>query len=167
MPSILVVEQEPHYVERISVALGAEGWRVRVVPTVEQALQAAAAERPDLVMAGTGAPGFDVLTFSFSRRAGGPGVLAIDAGVGAAGSDGADARLAKPFTDEQVVLAVRKAFLAQRPAAAPPPTVDQKLTSHDIFGDVLAEVEGDAPPRPVIAPPRAVPPPLPRPPWPP
>lgn len=163
MPSILVVEQEPHYVERISAALGAEGWRVRVVPTVEQALQAAAAERPDLVMAGTGAPGFDVLTFSFSRRAGGPGVLAIDAGGGAAGSDSADARLAKPFTDEQVVLAVRKALLAQRPAAAPPPPVDQKLTSHDIFGDVLAEVESDMPQRPVIAPPRAVapPPPLP------
>jgi TonB family protein len=160
MPSILVVEQEPHYVERISAALGAEGWRVRVVPSVEQALRAAAAERPDLVVAGTDAPGFDVLTFSFSRRAGGPGVLALDSGPGG-GADGADARLAKPFTDQQMVLAARKALLAhpQPAGAAPPP--DQKLTSHDIFGDVLAEVEGDAPPRPVIAPPRAVPPPPP------
>jgi TonB family protein len=159
MPSILVVEQEPHYVERISAALGAEGWRVRVVPTVEQALQAAAGERPDLIVAGTDAPGFDVLTFSFSRRAGGPGVLALETGGGSA--DGADGRLAKPFTDQQIVLAARKALLAHhQPAAAPPPP-DQKLTSHDIFGDVLAEVEGDAPPRPVIAPPRAVPPPAP------
>lgn len=163
MPSILVVEQEPHSVERISAALSAEGWRVRVVPTVEQALQAAAGERPDLIVAGTDAPGFDVLTFSFSRRAGGPGVLALEAGggsaAGAAVADGADSRLAKPFTDQQIVLAARKALLAhQQPAAAPPPP-DQKLTSHDIFGDVLAEVEGDAPPRPVIAPPRAVPPP--------
>jgi TonB family protein len=158
MPSILVVEQEPHYVERISAALGAEGWRVRVVPTVEQALQAAAGERPDLIVAGTDAPGFDVLTFSFSRRAGGPGVLALE--TGGVSADGVDGRLAKPFTDQQIVLAARKALLAhQRPAAAPPP--DQKLTSHDIFGDVLAEVEGDAPPRPVIAPPRAVPPPAP------
>src|SRR5215218_5004918 len=159
MPSILVVEQEPHYVERISAALGAEGWRVRVVPTVEQALQAAAGERPDLIVAGTDAPGFDVLTFSFSRRAGGPGVLALDAGSG--GGDGADGRLAKPFTDQQIVLAARKALLAHQQPAAAPPAPEQKLTSHDIFGDVLAEVEGDAPQRPVIAPPRAVPPPLP------
>ena len=83
MPSILVVEQEPQYVERISAALGAEGWRVRVVPGVEQALQAAAAEPPDLVMAGTDVPGFEVLAFSFSRRAGGPGVVALDPGNGA------------------------------------------------------------------------------------
>ena len=159
MPSILVVEQEPHYVERISAALGAEGWRVRVVPTVEQALQAAAGERPDLIVAGTDAPGFDVLTFSFSRRAGGPGVLALETGGGSA--DGADGRLAKPFTDQQIVLAARKALLAHQQPAAAAPAPDQKLTSHDIFGDVLAEVEGDAPPRPVIAPPRAVPPPPP------
>ncbi len=158
MPSILVVEQEPHYVERISAALGAEGWRVRVVPTVEQALQAAAGERPDLIVAGTDAPGFDVLTFSFSRRAGGPGVLALETGGGAL-ADGADGRLAKPFTDQQIVLAARKALLAHQQPAAAPPAPDQRLTSHDIFGDVLAEVEGDAPPRPVIAPPRAVPPP--------
>jgi len=163
MPSILVVEQEPHYVERISAALGAEGWRVRVVPTVEQALQAAAGERPDLIVAGTDAPGFDVLTFSFSRRAGGPGVLALESGGGGL-ADGADGRLAKPFTDQQIVLAARKALLAQQQPAAAPPASDQRLTSHDIFGDVLAEVEGDAPPRPVIAPPRAVPPPAPPPP---
>lgn len=59
MPSILVVEQEPHYVERINAALSAEGWSVRVVPAVDVALQVASAERPDLVMAGTDLPGFE------------------------------------------------------------------------------------------------------------
>jgi TonB family protein len=161
MPSILVVEQEPQSVERINAALGAEGWQVRVVPTVDQALQAAAAERPDLVVAGTDAPGFDVLIFSFSRRGGGPGVLALEANGAAGRADGADARLAKPFTDQQVVLAARKALLAHQQPATPPP--DQKLTSHDIFGDVLAEVESDMPARPVIAPPRAAAPPPPPP----
>jgi TonB family protein len=156
MPSILVVEQEPHSVERINAALGAEGWRVRVVPTVDQALQAAAAERPDLVVAGTDVPGFDVLVFSFSRRGGGPGVLVLDAGGAAGVPDGADGQVAKPFTDQQVVLAARKALLAPRPAAAvTTPPANQMLTSHDIFGDVLAEVESDLPQRPVIAPPRA------------
>src|ERR1700712_3915425 len=114
MPSILVVEQDPHSVERINAALGAEGWRVRVVPTVDQALQAAAAERPDLVVAGTDVPGFDVLVFSFSRRGGGPGVLALDANGADGRADGADARLARPFTDQQVVLAARKALLAHQ-----------------------------------------------------
>ena len=153
MPSILVVEQEPHYVERIGTALGAEGWRVRVVPSVDQALQAAAAESPDLVMAGTDVPGFEVLVFSFSRRAGGPGLLGLAPEQGS-GADGADARVAKPFNAQQVVLAARQALLAQRQAAAPAAAPEHKLTSKDIFGDVLAEVEGDQPPRPVIAPPR-------------
>jgi TonB family protein len=167
MPSILVVEHDPHSVERINAALGAEGWRVRVVPTVDQALQAAAAERPDLVVAGTDVPGFDVLVFSFSRRGGGPGMLALDAGNGAAVPDGVDGQIPKPFTDPQVVLAARQALLARRPAAAPAPPPSQMLTSHDIFGDVLAEVESDMPPRPVIAPPRGPSGPVPIPPMPP
>src|SRR5947199_2514584 len=161
MPSILVVEQEPHSVERINAALGAEGWRVRVVPSVDQALHAASAEPPDLVMAGTDIPGFEVLTFSFSRRSGGPGVVALDPGNGAGPASAADARLAKPFTDQQVVLTARQALLARRQPATAPTAPEQKLTSKDIFGDVLAEVEGDLPPRPVIAPPRATPPPAP------
>ncbi len=140
MPSILVVEQEPHYVERINAALSAEGWRVRVVPGVEQALQAAAAEAPDLVMADTDLPGFEVLVFSFSREAGGPGLLGLALAEGGVGSDRADSRLTKPFTDQQVVLAARQALLAKRQPAAAPAT-EQKLTSLDIFGDVLAEVE--------------------------
>src|SRR3954466_11262091 len=125
MPSILVVEQEPHSVERINAALGAEGWRVRVVPSVDQALHAASAEPPDLVMAGTDVPGFEVLTFPFSRRSGGPGGVALDPRPGGAPGVGpldpasggappptAAARLAKPFTDQQVVLAARQALLA-------------------------------------------------------
>jgi TonB family protein len=155
MPSILVVEQEPHSVERINAALGAEGWRVRVVPSVDQALHAASVEPPDLVMAGTDVPGFEVLTFSFSRRSGGPGVVALDPGNGGGPAGAADARLAKPFTDQQVVLTARQALLARRQAAPAPAAPEHKLTSQDIFGDVLAEVEGDLPARPVIAPPRA------------
>ncbi len=167
MPSILVVEQEPRYVERIQSALGAEGWSVRLVPSADQALQSAAAERPDLVVAGTDLPGFEVLVFSFSRRAGGPGVLGLEP-EGGGGLDGADARLARPFNDQQLVLAARQALLApRRAAAAPAVTPEQKLTSLDIFGDVLAEVEGNQPARAAAAPPppvatvaRPVPPPV-------
>ncbi|HKI03987.1 MAG TPA: TonB family protein [Thermoanaerobaculia bacterium] len=161
MPSILVVEQEPRYVERINAALSAEGWRVRVMPGVDQALQAAAADAPDLVLAGTDVPGFEVLVFSFSRGAGGPGLLGLVPEHGG-GSDRADGQIAKPFTDQQVVLAARQALLARRPAA-PAAAKEQKLTSLDIFGDVLAEVEGSSAEPPAPAAPRPVPRPAPPP----
>jgi TonB family protein len=152
MPSILVVEQEPHYVERIKGALSAEGWKVRAVPSVDQALQAAAAEPPDLVMADTDLPGFEVLLFSFSRTTGGPGVLGIAPVGGSGRSDGQDGRLAKPFSDQQVVLAARQVLLAGRRQGTAAVAQEQKLTSQDIFGDVLAEVESGAPARPAAPP---------------
>src|SRR3954462_7078581 len=138
MPSILVVEQEPHSVERINAALGAEGRRVRVVPSVDQALHAASAEPPDLVMAGTDVPGFEVLTFSFSRRSGGPGGVALDPGNGGgpgrrggARPGGAAPRRPKPFPDQQVVLTARQALLPRRQPAPAPAAPEQKLTSKD------------------------------------
>ncbi len=167
MPSILVVEPDAHYVERIQSALGAEGWSVRVVASVDQALHTSPTP-PDLVLAATDLPGFEVLVFSFSRRSGGPGVVGLQPESGSGGGDGADARIAKPFTVEQVVLTARQALLARRPSGTggmPVVTAvpEHKLTSKDIFGDVLAEVEAGQAPRPVIAPPRAMPPPPPPP----
>ncbi len=165
MPSILVVEPDVHYVERIQSALGAEGWSVRIVPSVDQALHTSPAP-PDLVLAATDLPGFEVLVFSFSRRSGGPGVVGLQPESGSGGGEGADARIAKPFTAEQVVLAARQGLLARRPSGTGgmpvvTATPEHKLTSKEIFGDVLAEVEAGQTPRPVIAPPRAVPPPTP------
>jgi TonB family protein len=161
MPSILVVEPDAHYVERIQAALGAEGWSVRVVPSVDQALHTSPAP-PDLVLAAADLPGFEVLVFSFSRRSGGPGVVGLLPEGGSGGGEGADARIAKPFTGEQVVLAARQALIARRPSGTGgmpvvTATPEHKLTSKEIFGDVLAEVEAGQTPRPVIAPPRAVP----------
>ncbi|HEV8581692.1 MAG TPA: TonB family protein [Thermoanaerobaculia bacterium] len=165
MPSILVVEQEDRYVERINGALSAEGWRVRVVPRADQAIQAAASEAPDLVLVSAEIPGAESLASSFSRSAGGPGVLGLLPEKGA-GAIEADDLLAKPFTDEQLrsaarrALGVRRAPVSQVAVAA---KTEHKLTSHDIFGDVLAEVESDlsrsgapapTPPRPVAAPAR-------------
>ena len=143
MPSILVVEQEERYVERINGALSAEGWRVRVVPRADQAIQAAASEAPDLVLVSAEIPGAESLASSFSRSAGGPGVVGLLSETGT-GAMEADDLLAKPFTDEQLRSAARRALGARR---ASPPVVasgtEHKFTSQDIFGDVLAEVESD------------------------
>src|SRR5215831_9066874 len=110
MSSILVVEQEQRSVERINQALGGEGWRVRVVPGRVQALQAAASEAPDLVLLSSDIPGAAELANSFQRSAGGPGVVVIlpeRAEVGS-GSLPADDRLARPFTEQDLRIVVRR-----------------------------------------------------------
>ena len=161
MPSILVVEPEESYAERIRGALAAEGWRVRVVPRADQAIQAAASEAPDLVMVSAEVPGAQTLAGAFSRHGGGPGVVGlVEEGVGfPGGALGADDLLAKPFSDDDLRSATRRALAGRRPAPPPPPPVsagEHRLTSQDIFGDVLAEVEGGgqegAPPPPAAAP---------------
>ena len=50
MPSILVIEHEGRYIERIQDALSSEGWKTRFVAGRPEALRAAASEQPDLVL---------------------------------------------------------------------------------------------------------------------
>ncbi len=145
MPSILVLEQDPRSLERIHQTLGGAGWRVRVVGEPAQAFQAATSERPDLVIVGAGVNGAESVAGSFSRRTGGPGVLGLlPPGTSPAGFGrlAADELLAHPFSDQELLAAVHRAGTAPRAPAAPPRTrLESKLTSQDIFGDVLAEVE--------------------------
>ena len=148
MALILVIEREQRYIERIQDALSVEGYRLHFVGGRAEALQAAASEAPDLVIASAEAPGVEALAISFARRSGGPGVVALMPesleGVEAAAIE-ADEFLIKPFGDDDLRQAVRRALAARRdPARARvAPADDQQLTSKDIFGDVLAEVEDD------------------------
>ncbi len=162
MPSILVLEHDPRSLERIHHTLGAAGWRVRVVHEPAQAFQAAQSERPDLVIVGAAITGAASVTGSFSRRIGGPGVLGLlPPGTSPADFGGlaADELLLQPFSDQDLVAAVQRAGTAPRAAAAPlRPRGESKLTSQDIFGDVLAEVEmADAEPA-APSPPPPIPP---------
>src|ERR1700680_321469 len=148
MASILVVGQEQRSLERFHRVLSAEGWRVRIAQGRAQALQAAALERPDLVLTGAEMPGAEELASAFRRSAGGPGIVVVMSEVGSPTGAAVlgDDRLRSPFGDEDLVAAVRRMLAAERdrtgPKAqgAPPPTV--RLTSQEIFGDVLAEGEG-------------------------
>jgi len=126
MPSILVVEQEHRYIERINDALGSEGWKTRVVGSQAEALRAGASEAPDLVLVSADIPGIEAVASSFSRSAGGPGVIALlaeNAAEEGVGGIEADELLAKPFTEQELRLVVRRALAARRgaPAAARPP----------------------------------------------
>ena len=148
MASILVVGQEQRSLERFHSVLSAEGWRVRIAQGRAQALQAAALEPPDLVLTGAEIPGAEELASAFRRSAGGPGIVVVMPEVGSPTGPAVlgDDRLRSPFGDEDLVAAVRRMLAAQRDRTGPQaqgtagPTV--RLTSQEIFGDVLAEVEG-------------------------
>ncbi|HLX08322.1 MAG TPA: TonB family protein [Thermoanaerobaculia bacterium] len=168
MASILVVGQEQHSLERFHRVLSAEGWRVRVAQGRAQALQAAALEPPDLVVAGAEMAGAEELATAFRRSAGGPGILIVMTEVGSPTGPAllGDERLRQPFGDQDLVAAVRRMLTAGRGTARTtsleqlPQTV--RLTSQEIFGDVLAEVEGQfGSSVPGQAPPPAIPSPAP------
>ncbi|HEV7787220.1 MAG TPA: TonB family protein, partial [Thermoanaerobaculia bacterium] len=129
-----------------------------------QAIQAAASEAPDLVLVSAEVPAAATLAGAFSRNGGGPGVVGLlpEGAAFPAPGFAPDDLLTKPFTDEALRAAAHRALESRRPAAAPAeaspasPRSEQKLTSHDIFGDVLDEVEGPrapAPPAPTGPPP--------------
>src|SRR5687768_13399775 len=109
MPSILVVEPEPRYSERIHAALGADGWSIRLLGQSETALEAATTERPALILISSEAPGAESIINLFSRRAGGPGVVGLlPESEGPFTEIGADDHLNKPFTDQELRLVVRR-----------------------------------------------------------
>src|SRR5579863_5300928 len=105
MASILVVGQEQHSLERFHRVLSAEGWRVRVAQGRAQALQAAAAEPPDLVLTGAEVPGAEELVAACRRSAGGPGIVVVmpEEGAPAEAAVLGDDRLRQPFADQDLV----------------------------------------------------------------
>ncbi len=147
MSLILVVETEARHAERVRDGLGSDGWQVEVVASCEEAVASAAARAPQLVLANVEVPGAIDLLRNFSRARGGPGSIALLpelAGIDA-GATPADESLAKPFTDKDLRLLARRLASAARPARHADESDDQKrLTSHELFGDLLAEVESEA-----------------------
>ncbi|MEM1203874.1 MAG: protein kinase [Acidobacteriota bacterium] len=150
MSVILVVEQDAGYAKRIVGVAQAAGLTATVVGSREEALRSASSQPPQLVFASGTVPGAVELLERFSRSQGGPGSVVILpvtlAGVADAGDYSADGILAKPFADDDFQQLIRS-FLAP-PAVKPPTkaaaTPSGQLTSEDIFGDVLAEVEAEA-----------------------
>ena len=137
--------------ERIKGALAADGWTVQVVADRDAAMTAAAKGAPDLVLVSTAAPGAAEMLRSFGRAHGGPGALALTSGGpgGQTSPDAGDGALAKPFTDEQLRVSVRRCLsrgqkAAAEAAAARNASAGAQLTSQDLFGDLLAEVEEEA-----------------------
>ena len=148
MPVILVVEQDANNAERIRDVLLSSGFNVDTVGSLAEALSRAQTRAPSLLIARSDASEAADLFAAFSRRSGGPGSIAIVGADAAAAEDSpADETLAEPFSDDDLLQRVRHCLDAapRRQAATPSPSLgSEQLTSADIFGDVLAEVEAEA-----------------------
>ena len=150
MSVILVAEQDASYAERIAETLRASGWPAQVVANHESARQIAASARPLLLIANATFAGVEPLLASFSHSRGGPGSVvlvpnAVAAQVSASDYQ-ADDLLAKPFSEDELRAIVKETIARGRPTPAPEPLSrpGRQLTSVDIFGDLLAEVEEEA-----------------------
>ncbi len=153
MSVILVAEQDAGYGEKIAQSLRSEGWTAQTVDSRDAAFRAAAITKPRLLLASASLPEAPQLLAAFSRLRGGPGAIVLvptTASETAKASDyQADTLLRMPADDATLKGAVRS-FLqvagqgATRPPTEPPKSTGQQLTSADIFGDVLAEVEAEA-----------------------
>jgi TonB family protein len=159
---ILVVESESRHAERAKDGLGSDGWSVEVVTSTRAASAAAASEAPQLVIVNAELDGARDLLRTFARSKGGPGAIALvpevpNPAANVAAKE-ADESITKPFQDVTLRQLARRVVSTERGKGAD----DKRLTSHELFGDLLAEVESEieAPAAPAVA---APPPPAPRP----
>ena len=170
MSVILVAEEDAGSAEQIAGLLRSGGWSVETAASHAAALRAAAARQPALLLASADLAEAPSLLAAFSRRRGGPGAIALvprsAAGQASAEDYRADDLLAKPCSPETLERTIRR-FLSRSPPAAAASDVSRsdvsrsdvsrsdvsaaeaaqdgrQLTSADIFGDVLAEVEAEA-----------------------
>ena len=149
MPSCLIIEQDGYWSEQIRSALTSEGWPVRIVQDPKNI--SANTASADLVFVGTDLAEAEALLRRFSRRGEGGCSVALAPPEPAPVEPGveyeADGVLRKPFTEAQLWSTVRS-LLSSRVVAGP--SSGDKLTSKEIFGDMLAELTDD--PKPVVDP---------------
>jgi len=141
--SILVVDDAPHTLEVLERNLSAEGYRVFTAPGVAEAISILESTRLDLVITDLKMPkvsGLDLVRH-VRENLKDVGVMMITGyatieGAVEAVQSGAEAYLSKPFTDEELLSAVRQTLekLKLRRAGRISPSTELKL-SHDLIGE--------------------------------
>lgn len=146
MGLILVVSEDPVEIETIKAAMSVHGWWVTVAADRQAALQVAADQAPKLVVVDSDVTNSIDLLKSFGSQNGGPGVLTcVPEGFDGAlelKEAGGDEILTKPVSSAGIFEAVQRCLAAPRPSpdeTAAPST--ELLTTEEIFGDVLREIE--------------------------
>ncbi|MEM6792388.1 MAG: protein kinase [Acidobacteriota bacterium] len=151
MSLILVVEKDAGFANRIASCLRGQGYSVDAVTDCQTGLQQAALRSPALVLVSGVLPGAADLLSRYSAERGGPGSVVL---VPAQMADqmkaepfGADHLLPNPVPEAELLSIARQRISSRLPEPPDPPllpNVGAQLTSEEIFGDVLAEVEADA-----------------------
>ena len=127
---ILVVDDEPEMQRALRTGLGFRGFDVRAVASGEEALQEAAAWRPDVVLLDLGLPGLDGFsTLERLRRRSRAAVLVISVMPGEqdkvrALQLGADDYLVKPFGMEELAARISAVLRRQADLASGEPVLD-------------------------------------------
>jgi two-component system, OmpR family, KDP operon response regulator KdpE len=128
-PSILMVDDDPHVVRSLRAALESHGYRFRSAATGSVALEACAAERPDVVLLDLALPGLDGVEVcrrlrSWSRVP----ILVLSARVHEqqkvqALDAGADDYVTKPFGTEELLARIRAALRRDQARIDEEPTI--------------------------------------------
>ncbi len=144
MPSCLIIENDGRYREQIRESLTSEGWTVRVAEDVRSALDLPPQPVPDLVFVNSELVGAEEALRRFSKDSGPGSSVALrpeNSGQEAHKAiQAGDASLQKPFYEAQIWSVVRSLLSTQVRQKSSSPDM-KKLTSAEIFGDVLAELE--------------------------
>ncbi len=148
---ILVVESESRHAERAKDGLGSDGWRVEIASSCPDAATVAAMRSPQLVVVNAELPGARDLLRRFARSHGGPGAVAllpeVPSVAATEAAHEADESLAKPFQESTLRQVARRVLTADRSAKTHDDATTRRLTSHELFGDLLAEVENETVPQ--------------------
>jgi DNA-binding NtrC family response regulator len=117
MPKILIADPDPFLQDTMRQLLLARGHEVAAAPTAEAARERLAEDEPALLIAALELPGMNDLDLLQAARRDGTGVgVILTAAFGSVADAvravraGADDFLPKPFSDEQLVMAVDRAF---------------------------------------------------------
>jgi len=152
MPWIVVLESDGRLAEKIREGLVGDGWQVEVTASRDAAADAVGRLSPQLVVADLDTDGASDLLAANSRNSGGPGAIAV-VGKGQEAA-GADESIERSIAANDLRLLVRRLVTEGRATRATMPEGDgERLTSQELFGDLLAEVEAEhaaqkAPPAP-------------------
>jgi two-component system KDP operon response regulator KdpE len=128
-PNILMVDDDPHLLRSLRVALESHGYRVRSAPNGAAALDACATERPDVVLLDLALPGMDGVEVcrrlrNWSRVP----ILVVSARVHEsqkvqALDAGADDYITKPFGMEELLARIRAALRRDQAARDEEPVI--------------------------------------------
>jgi len=158
--TILLIEYEPRYLDRIKGYLAGKDFELVVAKDGEDGLDAYKRNRPDLVLISTVLPKIRTRDVIRGMQNVGPTPPILLMASGYKGKDkkadaareGATGILEKPFAEETLLSEISAALGAKTQDPFPGAAGQHLLSADDIFSDVISGVEAEEKARPVPAP---------------